>query len=869
LAFDPFDGGAHRCPRCGRSHEGPEHDRWRIVWVQLWLAERAVHAALLALVDEGSPERARRAAFADRLLDEWADLYLRYPNADNVLGPTRPFFSTYLESIWTLYLAIALDLREAAGDCALGPRVRERVLAPSAALIASYDEGDSNRQVWNNAALFAAGRLLGDGALQQRAVTGRSGLVRHLEHGLLPDGTWPEGENYHLFAHRGLWYGVTLAETAGFELPAKLGARFEDAFVAPFLSRLPDFSFPSRRDSQYGISLRQWRIAEMAELGLARLAEGSRAAALRGALHELYRDDVPPGDTGRWRSTAESEINAPAARLDRSSLGWRSLFLAREHLPELAPVPLGSVLFPAQGYAVLRREAGSVYLALDYGLTGGGHGHPDRLNVVFCDGGLRWLDDYGTGAYVDPSLHWYRSTLAHNAPLVAGRSQTPRDGRLLAFEERGAAGWVDAEVEGVAPGVRFRRTLVAMPTYFVDVLEWSAPDDVRVELPVHALGELAVAGEWRPANPEGGAGEEDGFDFLRDVVTAGTSRVARFRGVGRDDGEELRRLDAWIDAGEGATWWRATAPAKPVDPVWRPFHFVRVKAERGSIASVWSWHGDVVDVRREDDGRIAVALADGGRHEHARSGSSWHVDLTHGAARSSIDLGDATRATEAPAERELRTVPEREEVIPLFVASEVGRDGPGFRLGARHYRRSEPTWEEAGRPSADVTLLADEGRLVIDVEVHKAEPPTFVAPGTANPLDNDPAATRGDGLHVFLSPGRAAPERERTASWLLVPRTGSDAVDLHVPRGFRRDVPIDATWRRTADGYAVRATVALAALGLRAGDTFRFDLVVNETSPGRERRRGQLVLSGGAGEFVYIRSDGHDLARLLPFKLSE
>ncbi|MFL5581046.1 MAG: hypothetical protein ACJ8AO_11770, partial [Gemmatimonadaceae bacterium] len=22
LAFDPFDGGVHRCPRCGRSHEG-------------------------------------------------------------------------------------------------------------------------------------------------------------------------------------------------------------------------------------------------------------------------------------------------------------------------------------------------------------------------------------------------------------------------------------------------------------------------------------------------------------------------------------------------------------------------------------------------------------------------------------------------------------------------------------------------------------------------------------------------------------------------------------------------------------------------------------------------------------------------------
>jgi hypothetical protein len=41
------------------------------------------------------------------------------------------------------------------------------------------------------------------------------------------------------------------------------------------------------------------------------------------------------------------------------------------------------------------------------------------------------------------------------------------------------------------------------------------------------------------------------------------------------------------------------------------------------------------------------------------------------------------------------------------------------------------------------------------------------------------------------------------------------------------------------------------------------DLVVNEMPAGRERRRGQLVLSGGAGEYVYLRGDRHDAARLV------
>ena len=91
------------------------------------------------------------------------------------------------------------------------------------------------------------------------AVFGRSGVISHLENGLLADGTWYEGENYHLFAHRGLWYGVTLAEVAGFEIPNDLVQRFEKGFAAPFLTALPDFTFPSRRDSQYAVSLRQSR----------------------------------------------------------------------------------------------------------------------------------------------------------------------------------------------------------------------------------------------------------------------------------------------------------------------------------------------------------------------------------------------------------------------------------------------------------------------------------------------------------------------------------------------------------------------------------------------------------------------------------
>ena len=218
LRFDPFDP-RHVCPACGRESAGGLHDRFRLYWYQMWLAERVLHAALLGVLLDDAECR----TLAESLLDAYAEQYLRYPNADNVLGPSRPFFSTYLESIWLLQLAIALGVLETGapspGLRSLGARVRDRLIAPAMALIASYDEGMSNRQVWNNAAILAAARLLDDRVRFDSALHGPSGLHAHLGTALLSDGSWYEGENYHLFAHRGLWYGERIARAGGHVLP--------------------------------------------------------------------------------------------------------------------------------------------------------------------------------------------------------------------------------------------------------------------------------------------------------------------------------------------------------------------------------------------------------------------------------------------------------------------------------------------------------------------------------------------------------------------------------------------------------------------------------------------------------------------------
>ncbi|HKO15490.1 MAG TPA: heparinase II/III family protein, partial [Gemmatimonadaceae bacterium] len=633
LEFDPLSPDAHRCPVCGSTYRGELHDRAWIYWYQLWLAERAVHAAALAALGVAPAF----ATFAARVLEAYAERYPGYPNRDNVLGPTRVFFSTYLESIWLLNLCIATDLLE---QCApsyrsLGQQVRERIVEPSRALVGSYDEGASNRQVWNNAALFAAARLLGKDADAEAVLHAPSGLLYHLSTGLLADGTWYEGENYHLFAHRGLWYGVALAEAAGVAIPEPLVTRFQEGFATPFLTALPDFTLPSRRDSQYAISLRQWRFAELCELGLGRIAPRVDRR-LTSALHRLYADDIPRADTGRARSSADVERNLPASRLSRADLGWRSLFHARAELPPLEPAPPGSVVLEAQGLAIQRRQAGRTYVALDYGVSGGGHGHPDRLNLLLFDGATRWLDDMGTGSYVDPSLHWYRSTLAHNAPMFDGRSQLRVDGELLAFDDRDDVGCVAAVARELAPGVSTTRTIVSMAEYLIDELTWTCPDrDVQLDLPFHldarvesitTEGRVRSTPELTPAPLVGSDALEDGFRFVRDssrLVVPANARVA-YRAA--RDGRTLR---GWTASSHALECFRAAAPGAPGSgPAWlllwrvstaSPQHGSR--AARGSIRTVLAWSPDIADVELGD--AILVRRTDGSSQYHERHSASW------------------------------------------------------------------------------------------------------------------------------------------------------------------------------------------------------------------------------------------------------
>lgn len=844
LEFDPQSPHRHRCPACGAVYDRDEDHRWWIMGYQLWLSERAVHAALLARLR--GTERHRRLAAA--ILTRYADRYLSYPNVDNVLGPGRVFFSTYLESIWLLQLCVALSLLDE-GSVEAGA-VRDRLVAPSAEVIGLFNEGASNRQVWNSAALAAAGRVLGSPPLVERAITGPGGLHAHLRTGLLPDGSWYEGENYHLFAHRGLWYLVAIAEAAGYGMPDELGDRFNRAFTVPLLTALPDLTFPSRRDSQYRVSLRQWRFAESLELGLARRPED---ATLASGLQRLYAAG-PEGNAERWRSTGEAERNVPGVRLTRSDLGWKSLLCALPQVPDAPGGPLGSVLLRDQGLAIVRRNQDAVYVALDYGHSGGGHGHPDRLNLWLVNDGDRVLEDVGTGSYVDPSLHWYRSTLAHNAPLVDGRRQDPVDGNLRAWAEADGFTLVDADAD-LAHGVPIRRRLVVAQGYLIDTIEWNASHSITVDLPLH--GEAGLDGvTWASGDLPRVESCDDGFQFVRNPEWASAVPGATITTNG---------ARAFVHSPVNHEWWRFVAPGPPGQGD-RPFLMLRCIDGAGRILILWDWSASVDSLEVESD-TVRVTRADGRIDTHRLLPRSWTI--AHGGGTpieltGSVAPGTRSRQAEGRRlpEQRLRLIAEAPRRPGMLSDGEAATE-PGeslrFRLAGESWYRSEQSWEEAGAPEAVVSVAATRHELLIELAITKGNP-VFMPHTVWNPLDNEHPDTNSDGIQLAVTPWDAPAER---GAWILVPEHDGERVRV-TSRGSDA-MPITAMWRLTSHGYQVLARIGVDALRVHPAGV-DLGVIVNEKPAGRARRRGQLVLGATRGGWAWLRGDRHDPAHLLPVR---
>ena len=206
------------------------------------------------------------------------------------------------------------------------------------------------------------------------------------------------------------------------------------------------------------------------------------------------------------------------------------------------------------------------------------------------------------------------------------------------------------------------------------------------------------------------------------------------------------------------------------------------------------------------------------------------------------------------AEREIHGVDDRGEAerVVIWIERLPGALWAVGRAVNPQYRRSEEPYSPEDL-SAVAYVNWDDDSLYLAVDV--AKPDLVFRPAAAPPLrlDNEPDDIHADGVQLYLRDLDGA----ATIGYLVTPEAG-DGRRVRV-RGAGEPLGdpqrVRAAWQRTDSGY--RLTIAVRwpeSFRAHFGGRIGFDLIVNEMLPGRERRAGQLVWSGGNG-WVWLQGD--------------
>ena len=486
LHFDPASPHHHRCPIDNAIWQGDRFDAaWR--WfVNNRLAEGAIRLALLWRL-EGNPAHLTTVA---RTLTDYAQQYARYQQVPRtVANPGVATYTTLDESVWVLPLAWAFDLVRDQLGAPERTLIADQLLAPVADhLIAHHFGGIHNFACWHNAAIGTIGVVLDRPDLVAFAVESDFGCYRQLQQGVLADGLSFEGSfSYHFYTVYAL---LTLAKAFRHHHDYDLRQRPElrAMLLAPIQSAYPDWSLPAPNDCWYFTSL---------------LSDCCHGVPPGPAFYEIGYAWVDEPRFGEVLQRAYQQ--GPRDTLD-------ALLWGRDELPTTPLTLLPSLHLPASGYAILRSSPSTPpqaaprpnadddqrYLLLKYGPHGGGHGHPDKLNLILSAYGERLSPDLGTPGYgLDLFESWYRQTVCHNTVTLDGYSQPEATGQLNLFRAEGDFQVADATVHwadaGPYAGVTMRRVILARPDYFLDLFLVDAPQPRRIDWLYRNTGQLQIA----------------------------------------------------------------------------------------------------------------------------------------------------------------------------------------------------------------------------------------------------------------------------------------------------------------------------------------------------------------------------------------
>jgi hypothetical protein len=365
--------------------------------------------------------------------------------------------------------------------------------------------------------------------------------------------------------------------------------------------------------------------------------------------------------------------------------------------------------------------------------------------------------------------------------------------------------------------------------------------------------EMRSAGRWEP---EPGAGE-----FV--------SGVERFVPAGggaphlRATAPTGATLSLHLDA--GAELLRAVAPGLPGSAEPATFYVQRARGSGVRLVSVIEAARDVALVRawRVTGDVIEIETASG-VERHVNTTDGWDVT----AEGVEVRLRGIRRAGPAG----VTPLIDRDRPTPVTALSLGIMDPPpldgtpdGFDFAAPleldhedQYRRSEEPYDGPESFSAVAAVNWDADGLYVGIEVRKPELRLRAASAPPLLLDNEPDDIHADGVQLYVRPAPDGP----VYGFLVLPSEEEGTIRARAVAGTSGDAAmVRGAWRQSEGGYTLSLALTLPEWAPVRGNEIGFDLLVNRMEPGRERRSGQLVWSGGGG-WVYLRGDRQDSSSL-------
>ena len=446
--------------------------------------------------------------FARDLLLAYAELYPKlspHPARSNDQRYGKLFWQVLNDAVWLVngiqgYEAIRADL-SADERQRIDPLFRQMANFLAVESVATFDL-IHNHATWATAGVGMTGYVLGDRDLVERALKGSrkdgsAGFLRQVDSLLSPDGYYAEGGYYQRYA---LWPFMVFANAIERYDPAVGIFRRRDGILIKTVRTAIDLTYRGHfipfNDALKEKSLNTEELYQSVAIAYAQ----SRDPALLSV--------------AQWQGRVAL---SPEGRLVAADLASG----------KAKPFPFGSRLLRdgaegRSGAVALIRSGDSdtgQLLVTKNASQGMGHGHFDRLNWLYFDGGDEIVTDYGAarfhnveakygGRYLPENETWAKQSIAHNVLVVDGRSHF--DGQLGPAEEHPAeqlhfADSADFSVSigrerNAYPGVAMTRAvaLVAVPglakRVVVDLLRVESGAPHRYDLPLHFQGHLIELG---------------------------------------------------------------------------------------------------------------------------------------------------------------------------------------------------------------------------------------------------------------------------------------------------------------------------------------------------------------------------------------